>query len=153
MGLSRHPLTQSRQPAGQLALHGPGRATQHPRDLGLAEILVEPKYQDRSLPRTQRGQQRSELVPLIDLVAPLDLMMKVRNGALGLLHAQHLAPSGAAPPRQPRACHDRTRSGLQRSSIPDAIPGEVDLDQLVLEEVLGQTVVAGEEIGETQQRV
>src|SRR6185436_19049576 len=124
------------------------RAAEHLGDPVVGKVLVEPQHEHSPLAAGQRGEQRPHLVP-----GGEGLFAVVGRGAVGHLGDGLLAARRAPPPPRDVLPYEGGAHVELRALGPlDPRPPLVHLREHLLNQVLGAVAVAGEQVGEAEQR-
>lgn len=126
----------------QLALDRAHGAAKHGGNLGFGQALVIPQHDHRPLTRTEGGQAAKYEISVLE-----DALIGAGDESIGDIGGGAFSPRGGTTPhRDVRAGEDRSGIRLQRALVADPIPGQVDLRQRGLEEVLGIGLVPRQQV-------
>ncbi len=139
-------LAQGGERAAGLGLHGADGDAEHVGGLGLAELLVVAQHHDRPGLAGQRLDERPQRG------AAALVVRVVGRRASGSCVGGELAPLPGPPPqRVVLVDQDPADVGVDRVAVADPVPGQVELGERGLQEVLGLVPVPGEQVRRTQQ--
>jgi hypothetical protein len=143
-----HDLAQPGQPAGVLAADRAHRAAQQGGDLALGAVLEVAQDHHGALARRQLEQSAVQRIGLSHVVGEVTCR---RACGLGRLGGQDLGQPASAPPGHVLAVEHRPDVGLGVTSRHEPCPAQAGLGERGLDQVLGELLVAGQQVRRPQQ--